>query len=111
VRLLPLRGQENVCKAVGGLISRHQKQRSLLCLRLLPIGAAKAPLAGSDTYPQVVAEKRARRRVDKRWRTAFENAAIGIVMADFQRALLRCEQRFPENVGIYRARTLPTEFR
>src|SRR5690348_6768562 len=83
LRLLPLRGQENMCKAVGGLISRNQKQPRLLCLRLLPIGPAKAPLADSDTYPQAVAEKRARRRADKRWRTAFENAAIGIVMADF----------------------------
>jgi len=71
LRLLPARGQENVCKAVGGLISRNQEQPSLLCLRLLPSGPAKARLARSDTYPQVVAEKRARRRVDKRWRTAF----------------------------------------
>jgi len=99
VRLLPLRGQENVCKAVGGLISRHQKHRSLLCLRLLPIGPAKAPLAGSDTYPQVVAEKRARRRVDKRWRTAFENAAIGIVMADFNGRYFAANSAFRKMLG------------
>src|SRR3954447_2915307 len=35
LRLLPLRGPENMCKAVGELISRNQKQPSLLCLRLL----------------------------------------------------------------------------
>src|SRR4051812_7706487 len=83
LRLLPLRGQENMCKAVGGLISRNHKQPSLLCLRLLPIEPDRAPLASDDTYSQVVAGKRARRQADKRWRTAFENAAIGIVMADF----------------------------
>src|SRR5689334_16400397 len=82
LKLLPLRGQENLCKAVCGLVSRNQKEPSLLCLRLLPNRPAKAPLAGSDTNPQVIAEKRARRQVDKRWRTAFENATIGIVMAD-----------------------------
>src|SRR4051794_20035124 len=53
LRLLPLRGQENVCKAVATLISRSQKQPSLVCLRLLPSGPAKAALAGFDTYPQV----------------------------------------------------------
>src|SRR3954449_8735274 len=67
LRLLSLRGQGNVCKAIGGLISRNPKQPSLLCLRLLPGGPAKARLAGSDTYPNVVAENRARRRADKRW--------------------------------------------
>jgi PAS domain S-box-containing protein len=98
LRLLPLRGQENVCKAVGGLISRNQKP-SLLCLRLLPSGPAKAPLAGSDRYPQVVAEKRARRRADKRWRTAFENAAIGIVMADFNGRYFAANSAFRNMLG------------
>ena len=99
LRLLPLRGQENVCKAVGGLISRNQKQPSLLCLRLLPSEPAKAPLAGSDTYPQVVAEKRARRQVDERWRTAFENAAIGIVMADFNGRYFAANSAFRNMLG------------
>src|SRR5215467_9027105 len=49
LRLPPLRGQEHRCKAVGGLISRNQKQPSLLCLRLFPRGPAKAPLTGPDT--------------------------------------------------------------
>jgi PAS domain S-box-containing protein len=98
--LLSLRGQENMCKAVGGLISRNQKQPSLLCLRLLPSGPAKAPLAGSDTYPQVVAEKRARRRqVDKRWCAAFENAAIGIVMADFNGRYFASNSAFRNMLG------------
>ena len=99
LRLLPFRGQENTCKAVGGLISRNQKQPSLLCLRLLPSGPAKAQLAGSDTYPQVVAEKRARRRVEKRWRTAFENAAIGIVMADFNGRYFAANSAFRNMLG------------
>src|SRR6516225_9962862 len=66
LRILSLRGPETKCKAVGEL-SRNQKQPGLLCLRLLPSGPAKAPLADFDTYPQVVAEKRARRQADKRW--------------------------------------------
>src|SRR5580765_8528007 len=99
LRLLPARGQENVCKAVGGLISRNQEQPSLLCLRLLPSGPAKARLARSDTYPQVVAEKRARRRGDKRWRTAFENAAIGIVMVDFNGRYFAANSAFRNMLG------------
>jgi len=99
LRLPPLRGQENMCKAVGGLVSRNQKQPSLLCLRLLPSGPAKAPLAASDTYPQVVAEKRARRRADTRWRTAFENAAIGIVMADFNGRYFAANSAFRNMLG------------
>ena len=99
LRLLPLRGQENICKAVGRLISRNQKQPSLLCLRLLTSGPAKAPLAGSDTYPQVVAEKRARRQADKQWRTAFENAAIGIVMADFNGRYFAANSAFRNMLG------------
>ena len=99
LRLLPLRGQENICKAVCGPVSRNQKQPSLLCLRLLPSGPAKAPLAASDTNPQVVAEKRARRQVDKRWRTAFENAAIGIVMADFAGRYFAANSAFRNMLG------------
>jgi PAS domain S-box-containing protein len=99
LKLLPLRGQENMCKAVGGLISRNQKQPSLVCLRLLPSRPAKVPLAGSGTYPQLVAEKRARRRTDKRWRTAFENAAIGIVMADFNGRYFAANSAFRNMLG------------
>ena len=99
LRLLPLRGQENVCKVVCGLVSRNQKQPSLLCLRLLPRGPAKPMLAGSDTNPQVVAEKRARGQVDKRWRTAFENAAIGIVMADFNGRYFAANSAFRNMLG------------
>ena len=99
MRLLPLRGQENMCKAVGALISRNQKQPSLLCLRFLPSGPAKARLAGSDRYPQVIAEKRARRRIDKRWRTAFENAAIGIVMSDFSGCYFVANSAFRDMLG------------
>jgi PAS domain S-box-containing protein len=99
LRILPLRGQETMCKAVGELISRNQKQAGLLCLRLLPSGPAKATLADFDTYPQVVSEKRARQQVDKRWRTAFENAAIGIVMADFNGRYFAANSAFRHMLG------------
>jgi PAS domain S-box-containing protein len=99
LRPLPLRGQENVCKVVCGLVSRNQTKSSLLCLRLLPRGPAKAMLAGSDTNPQVVAEKRALAQVDKRWRTAFENAAIGIVMADFNGRYFAANSAFRNMLG------------
>jgi PAS domain S-box-containing protein len=100
LRLLHLRGQENMCKAVCGLVSRNQKQPSLLCLRLLPSGPSKSPLAGCDTYPYVVAEKRARaRQADKRWRTAFENAAIGVVMADFNGRYFAANSTFRNMLG------------
>ena len=79
--------------------SRNQNQPSLLCLKLLPGGPASASLAASDTYPEVVAENRARRRADKRWRTAFENAAIGIVMADFNGRYFAANSAFRNMLG------------
>ena len=99
LRLLPLRGEEAICEAVGKLISHNQKQPGLLCLRLLPSGPAKAPLADFETYPQAVAEKRTRRQADKRWRTAFENAAIGIVMADFNGRYFAANSAFRNMLG------------
>ncbi len=99
LRLLPHRGQENVCKAVARRIFRNQKRPSLLCVRLLPSGPAKAPLTASDTYPEVVADKRARRRSDKRWRTGFENAGIGIVMADFKGHYFAANSAFRNMLG------------
>ncbi|HEU4414199.1 MAG TPA: PAS domain-containing protein, partial [Candidatus Angelobacter sp.] len=99
VKLLPLRGQAPRCEAVGRLISRKQKQASLLCLRLFPSGPAKARSASPDSYPQVVAEKRERRRADKRWQTAFENAAIGIVMADFNGRYFAANSTFRKMLG------------
>ena len=41
----------------------------------------------------------ARRRVDKRWRTAFENAAIGIVMADFNGRYFASNSAFRNMLG------------
>jgi len=99
LRLLPRRGKEKVCKAVAGRVSRDQDQQTLLCLKLSPSGPAKTPLAGSDPYPQVVVERRARRRADKRWRSAFENAAIGIVMADFQGRYFAANSAFRNMLG------------
>jgi PAS domain S-box-containing protein len=99
LRILPLGGQENVCKTVGTLISGNRKQPRLLCLKLLPSGPAKAESACSDSCPQVFAEKRARLRADKRWRTAFENAAIGIVMADFNGRYFAANSAFRNMLG------------
>ena len=56
-------------------------------------------LAGADINPQVIAEKRARREVDKRWRAAFENAAIGIVMADFNGRYFAANSAFRNMLG------------
>jgi len=47
----------------------------------------------------VVAEKRARRQADKQWRTAFENAAIGIVMADFNGRYFAANSAFRNMLG------------
>lgn len=99
LRLLPVRGQQNVCKAVGRLLSRNHKKPAVLCLSLWPNRPSKAPLVGSDTYPQVVADSRAQPRPDKRWRTAFENAAIGIVMADFNGRYFASNSAFRNMLG------------
>jgi PAS domain S-box-containing protein len=47
----------------------------------------------------LAAVKGARREPDKRWRTAFENAAIGIVMADFNGRYFAANRAFRNLLG------------
>jgi PAS domain S-box-containing protein len=47
----------------------------------------------------VLAENQAHRQNDQRWRTAFENSAIGIVMADFSGRFIAANSAFLNTLG------------
>src|SRR5215470_10430556 len=68
------------CSVVGGLIPHQDEvQTQLVWLRIVPAESANTQSAGSDGYPQLMAiENHARQQNEQRWRTAFENSAIGI---------------------------------
>ena len=95
--ILPLGGQAIVCRVVGRLLQPHRDQRRLLCIKLLT--RTKAPLANSDAYRHGVGQRRLRQQADKRWRTAFESAAIGIVMADFDGHYFAANSAFRNMLG------------
>jgi PAS domain S-box-containing protein len=97
--ILRFRGRAISCNAVGRLMPGNHKQSRLLCLTLLPREAAKAPFTESDALLHVSGEKQARQQADKRWRTAFESAAIGIVMADFNGRYFAANRAFRSMLG------------
>jgi PAS domain S-box-containing protein len=72
------------CKVMGGFVRHHAPHPRLLWLRFLPCGAPNDGFAAYSEYIRMSArEKRAGWQNEQRWRTAFENSAIGITMADF----------------------------
>ena len=98
--------QAIVCRAVGRLLQPHRDQPHVLCLKLLT--RAEAP-AKSDAHLRVADEKRAQQQADQRWRTTFDSAAIGIVMADFNGRYFAANSTFRKMLGLYRGRALPTD--
>lgn len=95
--ILPGGGKAIVCRAVGKLLGSHRGQPRLLCLRFLT--HAKVSSTASGAHLRVIGKKQARQQPDKRWRAAFENAAIGIVMADFNRRYFAANAAFRNMLG------------
>jgi PAS domain S-box-containing protein len=83
---------------VGGLVQR-QEQRGLVLLRLFPRDLANLSSAAQTEQQTLNKEGRVRQQDEQRWRTAFENSAIGIAMADFSGHFLAANSAFQNMLG------------
>lgn len=86
-----------ICKVFGGLL--REEQPRLVWLRLLPCNFVKIH---SDTYDRRLTkakEKRARQQDEQRWRSAFEDSAIGITLAAFSGHFLAANSVFQNMLG------------
>ena len=74
-------------KVLGGLAHHRAEQPSLVWLRLVASESANTRFAGYNERLQTLAEEnRAQQHNEQRWRTAFENSAIGVMMVELQPA-------------------------
>src|SRR5215468_7661788 len=81
-------------------LHQEEEQPPLVWLRIVPAASANSQSAGSYDYPQLMAiENHARQQNEQRWRTAFENSAIGITMADFTGHLFAANCTFLNMLG------------
>jgi PAS domain S-box-containing protein len=86
------------CMVVGGLVQR-QEQRGLVLLRLFPRDLANLSSAAQTEQQTLNKEGRVRQQDEQRWRTAFENSAIGITMAAFSGHFLAANSVFQNMLG------------
>lgn len=96
LHIRPLHHQQIACKVAGGLA--RKKQPHLVWLRLLPRDPAITRLADYNKQPEGQ-PKPAGQQDRQRWRTAFENSAIGIVMADFTGRIIAANWAFRNMLG------------
>lgn len=91
--------KRTICKALGRLVQRAEQPR-LVWLRFLPREPANRRFA---TYQQKIEalskENRARQQNEQRWRAAFENSAIGIMMADLAGRFFAANSAFKNMLG------------
>ncbi len=89
------------CSLMGGLVpQRKEEQPQLVWLRIVPAESANSQSAGSNEHPQLMAiENHARQQNEQRWRTAFENSAIGIVMAHSNGRLFAANKAYRNMLG------------
>lgn len=84
-RIQNAEGQVIACKAVGGLVRPDGGRAHLAWIRLLPRETANTRLlAYNERIRAAIKEAKAHRESEERWRSAFENSAIGIAMTDLQ---------------------------
>ena len=90
-----------ICSLRGRLVHRWQEEQSqLVWLQIVPAESANTQSAGSNGHPQLMAiENHARQQNEQRWRTAFENSAIGITMADFTGHFFAANSAFLNMLG------------
>ena len=88
--------QPIICKVFGGLL--REEQPRLVWLRLLPRNFVKSHSATYDRGTKA-REKRTRQQDEERWRTAFEESAIGITMAAFSGHFLAANRVFQNMLG------------
>jgi PAS domain S-box-containing protein len=95
----PSNEQPILCKVMGGLVDPSEEQPRLVWLRLLPRDPADTHFSAYNERQTLIRENRARQRHDQRWRTAFENSTIGIMMADFEGRFLAANNVFQKMLG------------
>lgn len=84
----------------GSVPQRKEEQPQLVWLRIVPAESANSQSAGSNEHPQLMAiENHARQQNEQRWRTAFENLAIGITMTDFTGHFFAANSAFLNMLG------------
>jgi PAS domain S-box-containing protein len=91
--------QPITCKATGGLLHDRAEQPPLVWLRLVPGESANTRFAGYNERLTLAEENRAQQHNEQRWRTAFENSAIGIMMADFAGRIFAANSVFQTMLG------------
>jgi len=84
------------CKVFGGLL--REEQPRLVWLRLLPFNFVQSHSATYDRCTKA-REKRTRQQDEQRWRTAFEDSAIGITLAAFSGHFLAANSVFQNMLG------------
>jgi PAS domain-containing protein len=89
------------CSLLGGLVHRQEEEQpQLVWLRIVPAESANTQSAGFNVHSQLMAiENHARQQNEQRWRTAFENSAIGITMADFTGHVFAANSAFLNMLG------------
>jgi PAS domain S-box-containing protein len=100
LNIRPSNEQPVTCNATGGLVLHQAEQPPLIWLRLLPAESANAGFGGYNERPQTLAEEnRAQHQSEQRWRTAFENSAISIMMANFAGRIFAANSVFQNMLG------------
>jgi PAS domain S-box-containing protein len=89
--------QPIICKVFGGLLQEEEPR--LVWLRLLPCNFVKSHSATYDRRLTKAKEKRTRQQDEQRWRTAFEDSAIGITLAAFSGHFLAANSVFQNMLG------------
>jgi PAS domain S-box-containing protein len=84
---------------MGGLVHHREEQPRLVWLRILPRDPANTHFVAYNERQTLTRENRARQQNEQRWRTAFENSAIGIIMADFAGRFLAANSVFQNMLG------------
>lgn len=89
--------QPITCNVFGVLL--REEQPRLVWLLLLPRNSVKRRSATYNRRLTKAKENRARQQDEQRWRTAFENSAIGITMAAFSGHFLAANSTFQNMLG------------
>ena len=98
LNIRPSHEQPIACEAMGGLVHHREEQSRLVWLRLLPRDSASARFTAYSERLQTLAKENGARN-EERWQTAFENSAIGIMMADSTGRLFAANKVYRNMLG------------
>jgi len=88
------------CETIGAMLYERNDQGRLVWLRLVPHQPANiAFVSHKNKFEMRVENNRVRELNDQRWRAAFENSAIGIMMANFAGRFFAANSAFLNMLG------------